>query len=205
MNIAVFGATGGTGRETTKQALAQGHAVTVLARTPSKLDISNDNLTIVQGDVLDQATVDQVVAGQDVVVVSLGNTPNNPDMVVSQGTKRIIDAMKRHGVKRIIAVTSLGAGDSKENVPFAFKMIMKTVLRKAFQDKDEQERLIQESGLDWFIVRPGGLTDSAATGKYRVGIGADITAGQVARADVAGFVATLFEGDQYLRQPVGIT
>lgn len=206
MNIAVFGATGGTGRQVVEQALAAGHQVTALVRDPARLDIQSPHLSIVEGNVLDPAHVAATIEGADAVVVSLGNTANNPDYVVSQGTKVIVDAMQQAGTpRRIVVVSSLGVGDSIDQVPFAFKMLMKTVLKKAMDDKERQEALVQQSGLDWTIVRPGGLTDGPATGQAKAGLDAKITAGQVSRADVAAFVLQQLADDTYLHQAPAIS
>lgn len=206
MRIAVFGATGGTGREVVKQALAAGHQVTALARDPSRLAGSDPNLTVVAGSVLEAAPVLQALQGADAAIVSLGNTANNPDYVVSQGTEVILDAVGQlGGPRRIIVVSSIGVGDSKDQVSFAFKMLMSTVLRKPMEDKERQEALVKASGLDWTIVRPGGLTDGPATGQYRAGVDPTISAGQVARADVAAFVLQQLTDDTYLRQAPAIT
>lgn len=206
MRIAVFGATGGTGREVVKQALAAGHQVTALARDPSRLAGSDPNLTVVAGSVLEAAPVLQALQGADAAIVSLGNTANNPDYVVSQGTEVILDAVGQlGGPRRIVVVSSIGVGDSKDQVSFAFKMLMSTVLRKPMEDKERQEALVKASGLDWIIVRPGGLTDGPATGQYRAGLDPTISAGQVARADVAAFVLQQLTDDTYLRQAPAIT
>jgi len=206
MKIAVFGATGGTGREVVKQALAAGHQVTALARNPASLDGADPGLTVIAGNVLDIEAVQQVLAGADAAVVSLGNTANNPDSVVSQGTGVILDAIAMQGgPRRLVVVSSIGVGDSKDQVPFAFKMLMKTVLRKAMEDKERQEALVKASGLDWIIVRPGGLTDGPAIGKNKSGLDPRISAGQVARADVAAFVLQQLTDDTYLRQAPAIT
>lgn len=206
MHVAVFGATGGTGRQVVQQALAAGHRVTALVRNPDRLGIRHDDLTVVVGDVLDADKVTQTLAGADAVVISLGNTANNPDYIVSQGTQVIVDAMKRLGrPKRIVVVSSLGVGESKDQVPFAFKMLMKTVLKKPMEDKERQEAIIKGSGLDWTIVRPGGLTDGPATGRYKAGLDPKIVAGQVSRADVAAFVLQQLTDDIYLRKAPAIT
>jgi putative NADH-flavin reductase len=206
MKIAVFGATGGTGREVVKQALAAGHQVTALARNPASLDSADSDLTVVAGNVLDIEAVQQALTGADVAVVSLGSTANNPDNIVSQGTQVILDAIGQlGGPRRIVVVSSIGVGDSKDQVPFAFKMLMKTVLRKAIEDKERQEALVKASGLDWIIVRPGGLTDGSATGQYQAGLDPKISAGQVSRADVAAFVLQQLTDDTYLRQAPAIT
>lgn len=206
MHVAVFGATGGTGRQVVQQALAAGHRVTALVRNPDRLGIRHNDLTVVVGDVLDADKVVQTLAGTDAVVVTLGNTANNPDYIVSQGTQVIVDAMKRLGQpKRIVVVSSLGVGESKDQVPFAFKMLMKTVLKKPMEDKERQEAIVKASGLDWTIVRPGGLTDGPATGRYRAGVDPKIVAGQVSRSDVAAFVLQQLTDDTYLHKAPAIT
>ena len=206
MKIAVFGATGGTGQQVVQQALAAGHSVSALVRDPSRLAVQDERLTVVEGDVLDRAKVDETIAGADAVIVSLGNTSNNPDYIVSRGTEVIIDAMTAVGrPRRLVVVTSLGVGESRDQVPFAFKMLMNTVLKKAMEDKERQEALVKASGCDWIIVRPGGLTNGPETGSYKSGVDVKLTAGQVARADVAAFVLLQLDDDTYLRQAPAIT
>ena len=206
MKIAVFGATGGTGRQVVLQALEQGHQVKALVRDAAKLDIKNNNLAIIQGDVLNQDKVAETLIDTDVVICSLGNTANNPEMIVSRGTEVILNTMQAGTrPRRLIVVSSIGVGDSKNQVPFVFKMLAKTILRQAMQDKETQESLVQASNLDWIIVRPGGLTDNPATGKYRSGLDKNIMAGQVSRVDVAAFVLEQLTDNTYLRQTPAIT
>ena len=205
MKIAIFGGSRGVGRLVIEQALAQGHTIQALVRTPENFDIEDGRVTAVTGNVLNPQDVAACVAGSDAVVCSLGRTSNNPDNIASEGTKNIIAAMKETGVKRLVVITSLGVGDSKDQVPFPFKMLMKTVLKKAMEDKEIQEQLVRESGLDWVIVRPGGLTDATATGSYKVGTDKSVMAGQVSRADVADFVLQQLTDDTYLHQSPGIS
>ena len=197
MKLAVFGATGGVGRQIVEQALAAGHSVAALARDAGKLPIQHDRLAVVAGNVLDRGAVERTLAGADAVFVSLGNTPDNPEMIVSQGTAVIIAAMQAGGVPRLIVISSLGVGDSKDQVPFFFKALIATALRHAFQDKEAQEKLVRASSLDWTIIRPGGLTDGPATGSYRAGLERSI-GGQVARADVAAFALSQLASDEYI-------
>lgn len=206
MKIAVFGATGGTGLQVVKQALAAGHQVTALARDPARLDMADSKLTVVAGSVLEAGPVQQALHGADAAIVSLGNTANNPDYIVSQGTQTILDAINAlGGPRRIVVVSSLGVGESKDQVPFAFKMLMKTALKKPMEDKERQEALVKASGLDWTIVRPGGLTNGPATGQYKSGVDPKISAGQVARADVAAFVLQQLTDESYLHKAPAIT
>lgn len=205
MKLTIFGATGGTGAQVVQQALAAGHAVTVLVRDPAKVTSQHAQLTVVAGNVLNQNDVDKALEQADAVVCSLGNTSNNPADVVSAGTQQIINAMQRRGIKRLIVVSSLGVGDSKQQVPFFFKVLAATFLRKVMKDKEAQEALIRASSLDWTIVRPGGLTNGPRTGVYRFGVDASLKAGQVARADVADFILRELMRNEFVRMAPAIT
>ena len=205
MRIAVFGGTGGTGRQVIEQALEAGHQVAALVRDPNRLSAPAKQADIIVGDVLNPQQVAETISGAEAVVVSLGSRSDSPDNTVSQGTKNIIACMQESGVKRLVVVTSLGVGDSKDQVPMAFKLVIKTVMRKIMADKDLQEQYVQESGLDWVIVRPGGLSDDPASGAYIFGTDPTIMAGRVSRADVAAFVLQNLSDDQFLGQAVAIT
>lgn len=205
MRIAVFGATGGTGQEVVRQALEQSHTVVALARAPGKLTASRPNLTVVQGNVLVPDDVHQTLTGAEAVIICLGNTPNNPSNVVSAGTQIIVDAMRAQSIHRIIVVTSLGVGDSKRQVPFVFRLLSMTMLRGVMADKEEQERIVKASGLDWTIVRPGGLTDGPPSPTYTAGVERTIKAGQVSRGTVAAFVLEQLTNSRYLHATPAIT
>jgi len=205
MKIAVFGATGGTGRQIVKQALLAGHEVSVLVRSPERLSEPSKSATILVGDVLDPVKVQATIAGVDAVFVSLGSRGDSPENTVSAGTKNIITAMQAEGAKRLVVVTSLGVGDSKNQVPLAFKLVMKTVMRKIMADKELQEQYVQASGLDWVIVRPGELSNDPPTGDYKFGTDSAITAGRVSRADVAEFVLRNLTDKKFLGQAVAIS
>mmetsp|Transcript_31933 Transcript_31933/g.101656 ORF Transcript_31933/g.101656 Transcript_31933/m.101656 type:complete len:155 (-) Transcript_31933:1289-1753(-) len=107
--------------------------------------------------------------------------------MLTDGTANIIEACKAKGVKRVSVVTSIGAGDSANQAPFAFKILMATVMRGIFEDKNRQEKLFIDgpgSDLEYCIVRPGGLKDEPPTGDIKI---IDGEAGSIPRADVAAF------------------
>ncbi len=203
--LAVFGATGGTGRQIVSQALEAGHTVRALVRDPARLPIRHPQLHLITGNVLDADAVERTITGADAVIVSLGNTANNPDWIVSEGTRVIVAAMQKLGVRRLIVISSLGVGDSCDQVPTFFKLLMKTALKKPMEDKERQEQIVAASGLDWTIVRPGGLTNGPRTGRYRAGLDRSIVAGQVSRADVAEFVLRQLDDQTYLHKAPAIT
>lgn len=206
MKIAIFGSTGGTGRELVRQALELGHEVTAFARSPEKLDdLKRENLRIVKGDVVNYADVEKSVAGQEAILSALGSpTLKAGDTTVSDGTKNIIKAMEADGVKKFICETSLGVGDSHDQPGFLFmKILVPLFLKNAFADKQIQEKYIKASSLDWIIVRPGGLTNGEKTGAYRHGLDKDIS-GRISRADVAEFMLKQLKSSDYLHKTPAI-
>jgi NAD(P)H-binding len=149
--------------------------------------LSDPNLILIGGDVTKQADVNQVFANRQVdgVIVALGGkTADVGETMLTDGTNNIIKAMKENAVKRLAVVTSIGAGDSESQAPFFFKVLMWTAMKKIFLDKNNQEATVTKSGLDYCIVRPGGLTVDPPTGIINVIQG---EAGSIARADVAAF------------------
>ncbi|MBK9944533.1 MAG: SDR family oxidoreductase [Kouleothrix sp.] len=195
MRIVIFGATGPTGRALLAQALEQGHVVTAVARNPAALGIQHAHLTVLAGDVLDQASVVRAVANQDTVFWAVGssNVPpqrNTPSQVCTVGTQHILTAMQQQGVLRIISLSSWGVGDSMARVPLHFRyLILPLVLGSDLADKARQEALLRQSDRDWTIVRPARLTNRPALGRYHA---AEQLAfrwnGHLARVDLAAFM-----------------
>ncbi len=203
MNILIVGATRGIGRQLLEQALAAGHTVTALARDPQRLALQHERLRVVQGNILDLASLAPAVAGQDAVCCAIGvRTPWDQPKVFSEGTRNLLQAMKEAGVRRLLCVTGIGAGDSKGHGGFFYDAIVRPFLfGPVYPDKDRQEELIKASGTDWTIVRPGFLTNGVKTGNYRVLTDlTGVTAGWISRADVAHFMLKELESKQYLRQ-----
>ena len=199
MTIALFGATGGTGREGLGQALAKGMSVTALARTPEKLaDITDPRLTVMKGDALVPADVASAVAGADAVVVVLGTPPQNAGTILSTSTANVIAAMKAAGVKRLIVQSSLGVGESAGRVALPMRAVMKTVLGSLFSDKDVQEKEVRGSGLEWTILRPATLGTGKGTGSYSAGEHLDGRPKAIDRADVARFIVDELKKPRYV-------
>ena len=203
MKLVVFGATGNVGQQVVKQALEQGHEVTAFARNPQSLDIKHPKLKLFQGDVMDSTRVEQALQGQEIVVCTLGSGGKLIGTVRSLGTQNIISAMKRCGMRRLICQTTLGIGESWGSLNFYWKYIMfGLILRDVFADHQRQEKMVQNSGLDWTIIRPGAFIEGERTGKYRHGFpGTDKTSKlKITPADVADFILKQFVDDFYLHQ-----
>ena len=205
--LLIFGATGGVGRQLVEQALEQGHTVTAFARNPAKLDIKHENLKIVQGDVMDFASVESAMQGQEAVLAALGSPPWKHTSVRSEGTRQIVRAMEKVGFRRFVSLSTLGAGDSWEILPLKYKILFRTILRKAFAAHEDQENYIKQSQLDWTIVRPGGFANGDRTGQYRHGFPAtDKTIkAEISRADVADFMLKQLADETYVRKTPGVS
>ncbi|MGW0245957.1 NAD(P)-dependent oxidoreductase [Nocardia goodfellowii] len=206
MRIAVFGATGTVGRVVVEQALAQGHEVTAFTRNAAGVGRQHERLRVVEGDVFDPNSVERAVAGQDAAIIALGD--DRKGQVRFGGTKSVIEAMNRTGVKRLIVQSSLGVGDSRPNLNFLWKyVIFGIVLRKAYADHGRQEELVRASDLDWTIVRPAAFTDGPRTGAYRRGFGPDEQGLRlkIARADIAEFYLEQLTDPAYVRRAVSIS
>ena len=203
MNILIVGATRGIGRQLLEQALVSGHAVTALVRNPQRLAIQHERLKVIKGDILDSDSVARAMAGQDAVCCTIGvKAPWIRVTVFSEGTKNLLQAMNKTGVKRLICVTGIGAGDSKGHGGFLYDYIfLPLLLKPIYADKDRQESLIKASNVDWTIVRPGFLTNGPLTKNYRkLTDMTEVTAGWISRADIAHFILEELESKQYLRQ-----
>jgi putative NADH-flavin reductase len=206
MNLLIFGASGETGRELVKQALAQGHEVTEFVRDSAKLkDMQHPNLKLVEGDVADSTAVEQAIQGQDAVLSALGSRTlkKNPKLV--EGMRYIVQAMEKSGVKRLVYESALGVGDSRKRINFVFRyIIIPLVLRNAIADHEEKEAAIKQSQLDWVIVRPAGLTNGRHTGEYRHGESIQYGA-RISCADVADFMLKQVTDNTYLHQIPGMS
>lgn len=191
MNIVVFGAAGGIGKHVVTQALARGWSVTAFVRRPEALGVTHPALTVVKGDVHDAAAVSAAVEGKDAALSSLG-APDRKSKVRSVGTENIVAAMKRHGVRRVIAVSAIGVGDSREQARrssfFFGRIILPLFLSEPFADMDRMESALRQSSLDWTVVRPTGLHDGAAAGEVRVTVDGGVVGARVSRASVAAFM-----------------
>ena len=206
MKVIIFGASGSIGRNLVSQALEQGHAVTAFVRDPARIDIQHDKLSIAVGDVLDAVSVQKAVAGHDAVMCAIG--AGRKGGVRAEGTRNIIAAMKAAGVRRLICQSTLGIGESWNNLNAFWKYLMFGLfIRPAFLDHVEQEKLVRDSGLDWSIIRPAAFIDGELTGQYRHGFSATAsdTKLKISRADVADFMLKNLVDNTYLHKTPGLS
>jgi putative NADH-flavin reductase len=204
----IVGATGGTGRQLVTQALQRGYAVTALVRDPSRLQVGHPQLTVIQGDVLDEGSVEAAMRGQEAVLSALGHKRYfYPTRIFSEGTRNVLRAMETHGVPRLVCETSLGIGDGAGRMGLYYTLfVIPVILPFYFWDKTRQERMIARSNVEWVIVRPGVLSNGDKRGKSRHGrdVGSFLLTVRISRADVADFMLNQLASDTYLRTSPGV-
>ncbi|MGO4460616.1 NAD(P)-dependent oxidoreductase [Streptomyces sp. M-16] len=195
MELTVFGATGGVGREVVRQALAAGHGVTAVVRDPARLDVPpHERLRVaVVADLTDEDALVPVLAGRDAVVSALGAAGNKQARlrpVTGPALRAVVSAMDRAGVTRLSAVSAAPLGPDSPGDGLFLRAVLYPVLRRAlrdlYADLAVMEDTLRASGLRWTVVRPPRLLDRPHTGRYRRALDANVPGGKViARADVA--------------------
>lgn len=202
MKLVIFGATGRTGVELVRQALAAGHTVTAFVRDPAKLTLQDERLLVVQGDVTDGAAVDRAIAGQDAVLTAYGHTRATQSNILTVGIGHIITSMTVRGVRRLVALSGAGVKQPQDPISFG-SLVMVPLLNlmagDMLRDSERYVEAIQNSGLDWVVVRAPVLGDDPAKGTYRTGY-LRPGFGRVSRADIADFMLKNVTDNTWLRQ-----
>lgn len=172
-------------------------------RIPDKI---GKNCSVVTGDALDAGAMARALEGVDFVVQALGVPPSldlitKPVTLFSEATRVLLPEMKKAGVTKLVSVTGFGAGDSRGSINILQQLPFDILLKRAYDDKSMQEALIEQSDLDWLIVRPGVLMNCRGSSKYRVlSTPSTWRNGIVARADVADFIVKRIEAGNLGRE-----
>ncbi len=207
MKLLVIGAAGRTGQAIVEQALALGHQVTAFVHDREHYKEPAGLERVVAGDIQNPTMVAKAMEGQEAVLDALGgHLPFLNTTLETDSARIVLDCMRATGVRRLIIVSTIGEGHSIANVHSFYKhLIMPTFLRGAMKDKAGMEAVVEESDLDWIIVRPAGLTNGEAKGDIRI---VDPESAEkvsfITRADVAAFMLQQLTSTQYLHQAVGI-
>ncbi len=212
MKIIIFGATGFSGNAILKEAIKQGHEVSILVRDASKVQISDQNLKIFEGNVMDLQSVSDVLKGQDAVIQCLGiggKGNGKPNSFVSDATKIIVEAMQKQGVRRLIAMSNVGAGNSIAFLPWFFRKLILPYFMKwlkvIIDDKNIMEPIIMNSSLDWTIVRCPNIVDKAAKNNCLVSLDGKGLKLSVTLADMAVFMVDQLNKNDLIRQAPSIS
>jgi uncharacterized protein YbjT (DUF2867 family) len=200
MNLAVLGATGRTGRLVVEQALAAGHTVTALVRSPEKLTTGNANLRMVTGQATDTSAVSRALEGADAVIITLGG-----GSVIADSTPAIVAAARQSGVSRVVVLSSFAV--ERDRVNAVSRLLSGLVIGPVIKDHSAGEKVLRQSDLDWTIVYASVLTDGPASGSVEVlpERAKRRMSEKISRADVAAWLVQAATGVQHNRSGVGIT
>jgi uncharacterized protein YbjT (DUF2867 family) len=209
VKIVVFGATGGTGKQLVEQALTVGYEVIAYSRNPSKLEMTHERLTVIQGELSDQVLIEKAIHGADAVLSTLGPRGGSKNKPITQGMQNVIAAMKKEGVRRLIMTSTLSAKDPNDKPTLKTKAmvnLVKTTMHGAYADIVSAAEAVRNSGLDWTIVRLTLLNNDPKSGKVKTGYVGDGNVGTwISRADIADFMLMQVENKEYLLQAPAIS
>ncbi len=209
MKLTVFGASGGTGKHVVRQALARGYDVIAVVRRPDAFALTDERLSVHQGDVLDPDSIMRAIQGSETVISALGaHTGRTPTTIYSAGISNIVAALSAAGASRLVAISAAPAGPWNEVSTFE-RLVIYPLLEFFFgtnyDDMRRMEKFLSHSGVDWTIFRPPMLTDRAAKGKYRTSTtGALPHAYAITRRDLATAILDSITDDSLVRRFVAI-
>lgn len=207
MNFLLLGASGSVGQRVLAQGLARGHMIRAQTRDAARLAGQPAGIEVVAADPTDAAALGRLVAGQQAVIMALGVAPGRPTTLFSDVTAKLCEAVTEAGVKRLVAITGVGAGETRGHGGFLYdRLIYPLFTRPLYEDKDRQERIIRQSTLDWVIVRPAPFRATAGSRPFQAitEISPNTVLRRITRDEVAAFVLDQLSSDRYLRKPVFI-
>jgi putative NADH-flavin reductase len=201
--VAVLGASGGVGRRIVDRLVARGFDVVCQTRSPDKLASLARRAEVRAIDPCDAAGLADLVDGAAAVIFALGTDESGATTLFSRSTAALLGAMRERGVDRLIAITGVGAGETRGHGGFLYdRIIFPLFTRERYWDKDRQEALIATSDRAWTIVRPAPFAATPGPGPLqvltRVDPGTRLT--RITRDEVADFVVDQLDDDRYLRQ-----
>ena len=212
MKIVIFGATGFSGKAILKETLSQQHQVTVLVRNKSAIQIQDKNLKIVEGNVLDKHTVAEVLKNSEAVIQCLGvGGKGNGKLTtfISDATNIIVEEMEKQQIKRLIAMSNVGAGNSISFQPWIFTKIILPYFMKwlkvLIDDKNRMEPIIMNSELDWTIVRCPNIVDKTPKGNVHATLDGKGLKLAVTLGDMAEFIVRQLINASYSKQAPSIS
>ena len=212
MKVTIFGATGFSGQGILAEALKQGHEVTILVRDASKVQIKHKNLTLVLGNVLDPQTVASVLHHQEAVIQCLGvggKGDGKPTTFISDATKVIVDEMQKQNIKRLIAMSNVGAGNSIVFQPWFFTKIILPYFMKwlkvIIEDKNRMEPIIMNSALDWTIVRCPNIVDKPAKGTCNATLDGKGLKLSITLPDLSNFMVEQLKQTAFIKQAPSVS
>ncbi len=211
MKVVIFGATGFVGNAILKEALAKNHQVTILVRNKASFSINDKNLTVIEGNIMDRKKVSEVLEDQDAVIQCLGirERDGKPTTFISDATKITVEEMGRSGVKRLLAMSNIGTGNSIRYNPWYFTKIILPYFMKwlkvVIDDKNRMEPVIMNSQLNWTIVRCPNIVNKSAKGRYHTTLDGKGLKLSITLSDLSRFMVQQLTDEDFSRQAPAIS
>lgn len=207
MKLVVLGATGGTGTELVRESLKGGHSVTAFVRNTARLHEFKGRIRIEEGDLLDRGALAKVLESHNAVLSGFG--PRIPiaksdSHLLEQFATVLTGAMEDARVRRLVIIST--AFLFKDSIVPPTYLLGKLLFPSVVTDSAALEKTVQESAVEWTIVRPPQLTDGPMTGGYRERIGHLPRFGfKISRADVAHYFVKAIGKCDVMGKIVGIS
>lgn len=214
MKIVVLGGTGRTGVKIIEEGIRRGHKMSTIARTPEKLN--GYDVEIIQGTPYEYRTVEKALNDCDAVIntINVSRKSDNPwaslrapKDLISKSATHAIKAMETFGIKRFVALSTIGAGTSWKNIPFILKFIVSiSNMKVAFLDHGKQEEVLKNSSMDYTICRAPLLSNEISnTGVVATPEGVKPASNVLSRNAAAGFFLDIIENNVLIKQTVSIS
>lgn len=214
--VLVVGATGGSGRAAVERLLNAGYFVTAFSRHAHELANVSDRITTIDGDATDAADVDRAMSGQDAVIVTLGIAENplrvrlfgaarTPQDVRSAGTQNVIAAMRKHGVRRLVVLSSFGVGKTRGRLRWLERLFFSLLLKPQIADTEAQESAVRGSDVEWVLAQPVHLTDGEDSAMPFASPEGQVRQWKVSRKRVARFLVQAVRSSDYLGHSVALS
>lgn len=200
MKVAVIGGTGKAGKYLVKRLVSQGFKIKALTRNPGKLE-ETDLIEKVTGDVTDYESVYTLAEGCNVVISTLGQTKGE-DPVFSIAAQNIVRAMEALQIKRYIVLTGLTLETPFDDKGFQTKMkslVMRLLFSKIITDKQNEYKILQQSKLNWTIVRVPFIEMTDSRGNVEASL-SDCKGSGISSADLADFLIGQITSESYIRK-----
>ena len=214
MKILILGATGRTGKYIIEEALKKGHKVVAIARDPDKL--KNYDIDIIHGTPYDYETLEKALIGCEAVINTLNVSRKSdnpwaplaaPKDLISKSASNAVKAMEKAGIKRFVALSTIGAGRSWKTSPAILKFIVSiSNLRHAFIDHGKQEEILENSSIDYTICRAPMLsTETNTSGAVATKEAEKPKSMKLSRNSAAEYFIKIIENKEFLRQTINLS
>ena len=202
LRLFVLGATGKTGGALVAQAVAHGHFVTTFGRSPFA-GADKAKVLSISGNPMSERELADALPGHDAVLSVLGTRGLRATKVLDDSSRATIGAMRKAGVRRLVILSSALLD---KNIGLIDKIVGRTILRHFSSDQRAMEKLVTQSDLDWTVLRPPRMTDSAPEGPSTAMLGepTDSSGMTITKEEVARVMLDTVENRRYIRKVVHI-